>query len=164
MNNLLEKLRQMDEQEIYSLVYSDPLTGVGNRRAYDEDARGHLAIIDLDSLKYVNDTLGHRYGDRQLLNLACVLVLTFGHDNVYRISGDEFAVKFDEAPDDARFRSMHRLFPGFSYGIGQDVVSADAALSAQKALRERLGLRASRGERPAWFESFQADCEQVRVA
>lgn len=154
MKNTTEHLKNGLEakttDELYALVYTDSLTGSHNRRAFDEDARPFVAIVDLDSLKYVNDTYGHRWGDHMLVNLAAELVLQFGHDNVYRLSGDEFAIKSRAPLDEDCFDDVLRVFPAFSYGTGRDVVAADTRLRTQKEVREGLGLRAARGERPPW--------------
>lgn len=154
---LLTDMRALAEPELYREMYLDYLTGVLNRRAFDKDRRPFVAVIDLDSLKYINDTFGHRAGDRQLCTLAAVLADTFGGESVYRLSGDEFAVKTD-SPTDLR-RALVRLreyFPGFSFGMGSDVVRADLQLRGDKARREHAGTRAARGEHPPWIEDMVA--------
>jgi diguanylate cyclase (GGDEF)-like protein len=81
---------------------TDPLTGVGNRRAFDHDlaaalidrrANGLLLVmVDVDGLKMVNDTLGHPVGDRVLQAIAGALRSRLRtEDRVYRLGGDEFA-------------------------------------------------------------------------
>ena len=51
-----------------------------------------VAVCDVNSLKAVNDTLGHKAGD-EIIRRACSLICnTFKHSPVYRIGGDEFAV------------------------------------------------------------------------
>ncbi len=83
---------------------SDPLTGLGNRRALEEDypryqalaaregERLILTLWDVNDLKAINDRYGHAAGDRVLRKFARVLQ---GHvrksDPLYRIGGDEFA-------------------------------------------------------------------------
>lgn len=81
----------------------DHLTGLGNRRAFDNDlaavlvdrrrANGLLlAMVDVDGLKAVNDTLGHPAGDRVLQAIAAALRSSVrAEDRVYRLGGDEFA-------------------------------------------------------------------------
>ncbi|WP_239675113.1 GGDEF domain-containing protein [Natronosporangium hydrolyticum] len=80
----------------------DPLTGLPNRRAFQRRGSalladpGHpataCAVIDLDSFKEVNDTLGHSAGDQVLVTLAGRLArLTNEQDLVARLGGDEFA-------------------------------------------------------------------------
>ena len=83
----------------------DPLTQISNRFAFDEYMNGlqsfgsdadhpmTLAIIDVDGLKAVNDSLGHQEGDRQLKALVEYLLgLSLTDVKLYRISGDEFAL------------------------------------------------------------------------
>ena len=87
---------------------TDALTGVGNRRAYDERlieevrrARRHdrelaLAIFDLNDFKTVNDKLGHEAGDRILREFAALISEVRAGDTAYRLGGDEFAVVMPE--------------------------------------------------------------------
>jgi diguanylate cyclase (GGDEF)-like protein len=84
------------------LALRDPLTGLGNRRAFDrllapELARSHpdaaVLLVDLDGFKAINDTWGHDVGDEVLKAVADRLRQTArGSDFVARIGGDEFAV------------------------------------------------------------------------
>ncbi len=85
-------------------AHIDPLTGLGNRRAFDTDLAAALverrraaglllAMVDLDGLKAVNDTFGHAAGDRALQATAAALRSRVrAEDRVYRLGGDEFAV------------------------------------------------------------------------
>lgn len=152
---LLNRLRTMTEGELYAQLYTDHLTGVLNRRAFDADPRPFVAVVDLDSLKYVNDELGHRWGDYQLCALASALSHKFGGENVYRLSGDEFAVKSEHAVTmRASLESVRSLLPSFSYGLGLGVERADVQLKEEKKRREAQGLRASRGGCPPWIEQL----------
>lgn len=149
--NLLEALRAMTEGELYAALYQDPLTGVLNRRAFEEVQPDAIALIDLDSLKWVNDTHGHRAGDQALQELAGRLVLTFGPDAVFRIAGDEFVVVSDHQEElTDLLEEVRARFPGFSFGTGATLCEADTNLRWDKAEREALGDRAARGERPKW--------------
>lgn len=83
----------------------DPLTGVGNRRLFDQQLdvelrraqrHGHslsVALVDLDDFKAINDQYGHASGDDCLRVLANVMADTFcrSGDVVARLGGDEFA-------------------------------------------------------------------------
>jgi two-component system, cell cycle response regulator len=52
-----------------------------------------LFFIDIDDMKWINDTFGHREGDKALLNSATVLNETFRESDIIgRIGGDEFAI------------------------------------------------------------------------
>ena len=87
---------------------TDALTGLFNRRAYEErrvieaarSARyGHplgLAIFDLDGFKAVNDHYGHPAGDEVLQGVASVIGSSRLTDDAFRIGGDEFAVLMPE--------------------------------------------------------------------
>lgn len=85
------------------LAVHDPLTGLPNRRAFQEcmerllhdapDAPVAVAIVDLDNFKQVNDGHGHAAGDDALRAIAARLLTTArAEDCVARIGGDEFAV------------------------------------------------------------------------
>ena len=101
----------------------DALTGLGNRRAFDEhldkaleqaDELGEplaLILLDLDDFKHTNDTYGHAEGDRALIALARILIgHTRPNEEVFRIGGDELAVVIHGDAGDAtvaaaRFRA-----------------------------------------------------------
>ncbi len=84
-------------------AWTDPLTGLANRRLFDEKiedivaaerSRGHdmsMVIIDIDHFKLVNDTLGHPAGDELLRFTAELLSQCLrGNDLAIRMGGDEF--------------------------------------------------------------------------
>ena len=74
----------------------DPLTGIGNRHAFNEALQTlhddyALLFIDLDGMKAVNDSLGHDRGDQLLVDTAAVLQqLTGSAGHLFRTGGDEF--------------------------------------------------------------------------
>ncbi len=83
------------------LAHEDPLTGVPNRRAFDDRIKellagaveGALILIDLDGFKQVNDRFGHPAGDRVLRRVATVIAEGIPDDGfMARLGGDEFAV------------------------------------------------------------------------
>ena len=56
---LQKRISAMSQDELLRAIYVDTLTGIWNRRAYDEaDTTSYVAIVDLDSLKWVNDNTG----------------------------------------------------------------------------------------------------------
>ena len=81
---------------------SDPLTGLPNRRAFEEKlaelerskAPLSLAICDIDHFKRVNDTYGHAVGDRVIRAVAQTLQDNCAGNMVARIGGEEFVVLF----------------------------------------------------------------------
>jgi diguanylate cyclase (GGDEF)-like protein len=95
-----ERVRELQLQ-----ASQDPLTGLKNRRRFEEDMRteiarsqregseGALLMLDLDNFKQVNDTLGHPVGDRVIAGIAGVLRARMRQtDLVARLGGDEFAI------------------------------------------------------------------------
>lgn len=105
------KLRAMTETlsarsvTLEHAALTDGLTGMQNRRFFDEALREYLAafgpidrpvglmIIDLDHFKAINDTHGHDIGDKVLKEVsACLRELTRYHDVVARLGGEEFAI------------------------------------------------------------------------
>lgn len=106
----LDQERDKLSDELASLAQRDPLTGLFNRRRFDEElarAFAHArrygsevaaAMIDLDRLKHINDTLGHAAGDDALCAAATALTQTVrATDIVARLGGDEFAVLLPQA-------------------------------------------------------------------
>ena len=99
----------------------DPLTDLGNRRAYDERlakevARsrryGHalsLVLLDLDGFKAVNDLEGHPAGDEVLRRVASLLRGTRAADQCFRLGGDEFALLLPDTPLDGAELVASRL-------------------------------------------------------
>lgn len=97
---LTEKLTELSE--------TDALTHVKNRTAYQvrENAINHaithglcndfaLLLCDINSLKPINDCLGHEVGDIYIMNSCRLICQTFKRSAVYRIGGDEFVVVID---------------------------------------------------------------------
>lgn len=97
--------RKRMEEDLRSLSLTDELTGLYNRRGFLALADQYLKIVnrmkntisilyaDLDELKTINDTLGHKEGDRAIIEAARILKDTFRESDVAaRIGGDEFVV------------------------------------------------------------------------
>ena len=145
-------------------AFSDPLTGLYNRRAFELDlerekarARRHgrplaLAVVDLDHLKQVNDARGHQAGDTQLRAIAAALRDALRReDAAYRIGGDEFAVLFPDTVLPGRQFLLDRLHeagaPACSVGVASHpedpldelVTLADSRLYAWRRTRSAAG-------------------------
>ena len=85
-------------QSYRSRMYQDSVTGVFNRNYYDDELRDRVmqaavAMIDLDNLKFTNDTFGHQSGDLVLAALAKTIRMNLRDgDLLVRVGGDEFAL------------------------------------------------------------------------
>ena len=93
-----------DQERLRHLADRDQLTGLYNRRRFDQELKRELAragrsqsrsallSVDIDNFKTINDSAGHAAGDAVLSELAGILTGRFGSgDVVARLGGDEFA-------------------------------------------------------------------------
>jgi len=96
------------------LAYTDGLTGLLNREAYNqeiESIRGAnelltFVMLDLNHLKQVNDRLGHIMGDKYITGVADVLTEAFSNgEKCYRIGGDEFFVITDYTEENEKWKT-----------------------------------------------------------
>ncbi len=114
--------RKKAEGRLSWLADHDHLTGLYNRRKFQEicetivnigqryNHSGALLFLDLDSFKYVNDTLGHQIGDALLKVVANELVkIIRDTDTVARIGGDEFAILMPEIDAEGACRVAQKI-------------------------------------------------------
>jgi diguanylate cyclase len=105
-SNLRERARQAEK-----LASVDPLTGIANRRKFDEELEKQVSLshseetplclmmADIDYFKTVNDKFGHRAGDAVLRQFAeLVGTMVRSTDTVARFGGEEFAIVLPRAP------------------------------------------------------------------
>ena len=99
------------EQQLILRSHTDALTGILNRRAYEEDIKSYkksvcdenlvFVSMDVNGLKIVNDTMGHAIGDELLLGASeCIRKSLSGYGKIYRIGGDEFVALLSVKPDE----------------------------------------------------------------
>ena len=94
---------------ILRLIYTDAMTHVGNKTAYNEcvdllckrirdkePINFLIVVVDINDLKIVNDTYGHEYGDKLIQNGASILKKVWGSDFTYRVGGDEFVIVYTD--------------------------------------------------------------------
>ncbi len=176
VENVNKFIRDMTADEKDAALLLNPLSGIPNLTAYNEDVAENggpmpvQASIDADSLKWVNDNLGHPSGDEMLRKIAQALNDQVTDDvRVYHTSGDEFRIQgqdTDTVLDAVNFAedilngAIIRVkagdntaeMQGFRFSIGVDekgdFADADGRLAQDKEQREVSGTRSARGEVP----------------
>jgi diguanylate cyclase (GGDEF)-like protein len=113
---LLEDITHRRQHDLFILAHYDQLTGLANRllfndrleQGYRNAQRNHkmlgLVFVDIDRFKYINDTMGHSFGDRLLVQVAERFSTSVRQsDTIARLGGDEFVLILQniETEDDA---------------------------------------------------------------
>ncbi|WP_078059993.1 putative bifunctional diguanylate cyclase/phosphodiesterase [Gracilibacillus timonensis] len=101
--------KKQNEEQVRYMAFYDHLTGLANRRMFDKclkeainkakqrNIKFGIMFVDLDSFKYVNDTLGHVTGDKLLIAVGeRFQQMVSKRGIVARFSGDEFAILIDQ--------------------------------------------------------------------
>lgn len=143
--------------KLESEAYTDPLTGLRNRRALERDLRRELRradrydrpltviAIDVDGLKAVNDREGHLAGDLLLKAVASSLLAGLRHTDIaYRVGGDEFALVLPETDSDGSEVILHRIAeeaPKFSWGGASVPADGDDPIALLDIADRRLYAR-----------------------
>ncbi|WP_144097177.1 sensor domain-containing diguanylate cyclase [Croceicoccus sediminis] len=122
-----------------NLIDLDPLTGIFNRRAFEQrfielrsDGFHALAVVDLDHFKRINDKFGHSTGDRVLQEVAAVL----GGDKDaigFRMGGEEFVVMLRGSQVQQRAEQLRRAI---TIRIANEVEGIDGPVTASMGLVE----------------------------
>nr|WP_306766234.1 EAL domain-containing protein [Shinella pollutisoli] len=176
------------EQTARQLAYQDPLTGLANRRQFEEALRqaagsppaaGHVhavLLLDLNGFKQINDTYGHGAGDEVLIVVAQRLLRDVReNDLVARLGGDEFIVLARHllGPDDAASIAL-RIIQGLSEpvaagtvrhqvgaGIGVALLPDDASTADEAIRKADLALYRAKAERRSTFRFFEEDMDRL---
>ena len=149
-------------ERLRNFSLTDILTGLNNRRGFMILATGllkfarragyptHLLYIDLDSLKYINDSFGHSAGDAAILQFSRILIDTFRDSDVIgRLGGDEFVVLIIDASESDLASIQSRLQSNceaynlqaanghaLSYSLGVIRVEPESTLSMEDLLAQ----------------------------
>lgn len=143
--------RKQYEQELIDISYHDFLTGLKNRRYYDDHFRNtvfesnNVTVIygDMNNLKSLNDYYGHNRGDDAIIVTSNILKEVFHEtDNIFRFGGDEFLIvtqdlhpdyiieKMDEASKKVKETNFGDVAIGITLGMYQldQETTLDAAI------------------------------------
>lgn len=159
------------EQQLAELARTDAVSGLANRRAFDErmqawvqegvsGLRKTLALLDLDGFKAINDSHGHDVGDAVLQTVSQRVAQSLREgDFVARIGGDEFAILFKPTPHAIpanRFEHIaqainapmdiqgHKLSVGVSIGAAELEPNDDLLSFFRRADERMYGVKQSR--------------------
>ncbi|RPJ28695.1 MAG: diguanylate cyclase [Chloroflexi bacterium] len=163
-DKLYQKVSELEDanDRLNNLSLTDELTGLNNRRGFMVLATALLKFarradhplcllyIDLDSLKAINDRLGHAAGDTVITRFAHILTETFRDSDVIgRMGGDEFVVLTVEAAEDDLMSIQARLqqnvdahnrqtTPGYAlaFSLGAIQVSLDSSITMEELLSQ----------------------------
>lgn len=131
------------QAELEQMAKTDALTGLANRTLLNERIQEAILasadsgkapavlVLDLDSFKAINDTLGHGAGDAVLVEVAKRLRSAVrAADTVARLGGDEFAIVITEATEEEILQIAHRASAQLqdSVSVGTETVWAMASI------------------------------------
>jgi len=146
--------RKRLEEQLRHLADHDPLTGLRNRRLFENDLRLQVAraqrygeqaavmMVDLDAFKAINDLHGHKVGDETLRAIATALTRRLREtDLVARLGGDEFAVLLPHADEQGTALvadGLVRVIAACSIDLGDTVVHPSGSVGAAMIDRDTV--------------------------
>jgi len=134
-SGIIEQHR-VKESVLEEISLTDLLTGINNRRAFYKRIETlrpteYIGVVfaDLNKLKFTNDNFGHAEGDKLIIFFTEILATVFDKKDIFRISGDEFAVIYPSDSQDAFNNKYNELIEivkknntiaslGCAYGTG----------------------------------------------
>lgn len=184
------KQRKLAEDEANALARRDALTGLPNRRSFEEELGGLIAmarqgrgclalfIVDLDRFKPVNDTNGHLVGDEVLQVVATRIRRCVGtEDTVARLGGDEFAIVRPFSGDQEQLADVARRVNealaepmivdatevDVTASVGIAVYPDDATTAAQLAQKADLAMYKAKGGGRNRYAFYEAGLSRRRL-
>lgn len=127
-------------EQMQQAALMDSLTGVGNRRKFEQDQRhfplaAHLLALDLDHFKRINDNYGHGIGDQALITVGRVLQShTRSGDQVYRMGGEEFLVMIHHPEHQRAYDIAERLRKAITVQVSEQLKVIQQPLTCSAGL------------------------------
>jgi len=163
----MRDLAAMAEAELvaFQTATCDELTQITNRRGFMtlgqmvlnecrmKNRPACLTFLDLDKFKQINDTLGHREGDRALMDFADAMKVVFKHSDLFaRLGGDEFVVLFNGLQQ----QQSETLLMQFDHYLQQQSIS----LNRRYRLQFSSGVVEFDAENPQSLEQLLHDSDE----
>ncbi|OAB35309.1 putative bifunctional diguanylate cyclase/phosphodiesterase [Paenibacillus glacialis] len=140
---LLENQHMLSEseEEMHHLAYHDVLTGLPNKLALyenesntafeDSNVIAALMFLDIDNFKYINDSMGHAFGDRLIVKTSeRLLSITDKKGDVYRFGGDEFIILLHPMENTEEINDIAaNILAGFKESIEVDNILLHISIS-----------------------------------
>ncbi|WP_186332230.1 putative bifunctional diguanylate cyclase/phosphodiesterase [Bordetella genomosp. 13] len=180
--------RRQAERQARELAYQDPLTGLPNRRQFEEALRVAVAsppsagavhavlMLDLNGFKQVNDVRGHDVGDAVLVVVAQRLLgAVRAGEMVARLGGDEFVILAQHltGPESASGIAL-RVIQGLAeplpagggshsigVGIGITLLPGNAATAEEAVRKADVALYRAKSERRSAFRFFEEEMDRL---
>ena len=138
------------QEEMTYLSYHDQLTGLYNRRFYEEELKRldvernlpiALIMADVNGLKLTNDAFGHQEGDELLLSIAKILKDSCRSDEIVaRIGGDEFVILLPKTTGGEAHKLIERIYDTASKTTKKNrIVSLSLGWAVKNATDENMG-------------------------
>ena len=156
-------------QESEKIINTDPMTGVKSKHAYfskereldDAIREGQIhefaiVVCDVNGLKYINDTYGHKAGDEYIRSASRLVCETFKHSPVYRVGGDEFVAVLTGRDYENRESLMERLNAVSESHIGTDQVIVAGGSSDYRSGEDSLSHEVFKRADGRMYENKQA--------
>ena len=138
-----EKQAIEERDQAHAIAFTDPLTGVKSKHAFavqegmmetkiiDGEAEAFAVIVcDVNGLKQINDTLGHKAGDDYIRAASDMLCRCFKRSPVFRVGGDEFVILLQGDDFNVRHELLSAINAQIEANIGSDGVVTSLGLAA----------------------------------
>lgn len=116
--------KKLEQEKILYLSYHDQLTGLYNRRFFEEELKRldternlpfTIAMVDVNGLKLTNDAFGHMMGDELLKKVSNIIKNECRSDDIIaRIGGDEFVILFPKTGEKETHKIVERIYNAIS--------------------------------------------------
>ena len=164
--------RRRSEQEVLFLSYHDQLTGLYNRRFYEEELKRldternlplTLILADVNGLKLTNDAFGHLAGDQLLIRTSQILKQECREDDIIaRIGGDEFVFLLPRAGQAEAQSMIFRMKKALREAIDDKIVLSVAFGTATRTVLKQITERIFIDAENAMYRQKLSESNKVR--